>query len=261
MAFQATSLVWTVVTAVLFIKIFMLQMQIKDLENEENVLAITNAQLVDNQIPVSLPPDALEKLCPKPEVFLQKQKSPAEISQDPSIQPSSLENIMYSHPEFPNVRGRPFSGLLTHKHILEEYLASSTIELDYTNKIEPRLITGLSDNHFSEHQVTVESVFEKFSDQLSRQKIVFYDLGLTSLQAMKIRQDERYEYRKFDFSKYPAKTKWLTNMSFKVFAMMECLMEFKSCMWFDTSIRFEKNYTRIVDKYKMVVKNNIFLKI
>ena len=258
-------------------------MQIKDLESEENVLEITNAQLSNHQIPDSLPAEALERLCPKqetiqklktlfsePQISLETLAEPSitEISGNPNSPvldssdlsnlspPSNLEDMMYLHPEFPSVRGRPFSGLITHSHILKEYLASSTIELDYSafknfrffknaflafftqkwpnfgtgpkilnalykNKIEPRLVTGLSDNHFSEHQVTVESVFEKFKDQVSRQKIVFYDLGLTSLQAMKIRDDERFIYKKFDFSKYPSKTKWLTNMSFKVFAMME----------------------------------------
>jgi len=170
-------------------------MQIKDLESEENLLEITNARLSSDQIPDSLPAEALEKLCPKPE-----QKTPfsepqitlteptiSEISKSP-LSPdfsdlsnqspiSNLEDMMYLHPEFPSVRGRPFSGLQTHSHILKEYLASSTIELDYKNKVEPRLITGLSDNHFSEHQVTVESVFEKFADILTRQKNRFLRSG------------------------------------------------------------------------------------
>jgi len=159
MAIQATSLVWTVITAVLFIKIFMLQMQIKDLESEENVLEITNAQLSNHQIPDSLPVEALERLCPKqetiqklktlfsePQISLETLAEPSitEISGNPNSPvldssdlsnlspPSNLEDMMYLHPEFPSVRGRPFSGLITHSHILKEYLASSTIELDYS---------------------------------------------------------------------------------------------------------------------------------
>ena len=75
------------------------------------------------------------------------------------------------------------------------------------------------------------------------------DLGLTPIQVDKIKSDRRYIYKKLDFRKYPEKTTWLTNMAFKVFSIMECLMRYQACMWWDASIRFTKNYDDLLDKY------------
>ena len=137
-----------------------------------------------------------------------------------------IKNMMYRHPDFPFVRGRPFSGLETHAHILEEYLNAKTVVLDANHKITPQPITGVSANHFLEHQANARIFFELFPDK----KILFMDLGLTKLQIDKIKEDKRYIYKKLDFTKYPEKTTWLTNMAFKVFSIMECLMAYQACM-------------------------------
>ena len=61
---------------------------------------------------------------------------------------------MYAHPEDATVLGRPFSGLLTHQHILDAYLAVPPIALDPENpNLTPQLVTGISENHFDEHTV------------------------------------------------------------------------------------------------------------
>ena len=158
---------------------------------------------------------------------------------------SDIRNMMYHHPDFPLVRGRPFSGLETHAHIMKSYLDSKTITLDPNHRITPQPITGVSANHFLEHQVNAARFFDKFRGK----KILFMDLGLTPIQVNKIKADRRYIYKKFDFRKYPAKTEWLTNMAFKVFSIMECLMKYQACMWWDASIRFTKNSDDLLDKY------------
>ena len=158
---------------------------------------------------------------------------------------NQLKNMMYTHPEFPLVRGRPFSGLETHSHILQAYLDSKTIKLDPQNKISPQPITAISSNHFAEHQVNAKFFFKIFPNE----KTVLIDLGLTEIQKKLIKNDERYIYKKFDFEKYPEKTTWLTNMAFKVFSIMECLMIYQACMWWDASIKFNKNYDELLKNY------------
>ena len=173
---------------------------------------------------------------------------PTDEKQQPSkcnFKNSEIRNMMYHHPDFPLVRGRPFSGLETHAHILKSYLDAETITLDPNRRRTPQPITGVSSNHFLEHQVNAAIFFDKFPGK----KLLFMDLGLTPIQVDKIKGDRRYIYKKLDFRKYPEKTTWLTNMAFKVFSIMECLMRYQACMWWDASIRFTKNYDDLLDKY------------
>lgn len=91
----------------------------------------------------------------------------------------------------------------------------------------------------------MNSVFDKFPNQT----IIVYDLGLDVLQLKYYRTTPNLILRKFDFSQYPEQVRWLTNMSFKVLIIKDILMEFGSCLWFDTSIEFYKNADELVDRY------------
>ena len=167
---------------------------------------------------------------------------------------TDLKNMMYQHPDFPLVRGRPFSGLETHSHILQAYLDSKTVELNPEQKIKPQPVTGISSNHFAEHQANAKIFFRIFPNE----KVLFVDLGLTEIQSDRIKSDDRYIYKKFDFEKYPEKTTWLTSMAFKVFSIMECLMVYQACMWWDASIKFTKNYDDLLENY-VYGKNSSFV--
>ena len=154
-------------------------------------------------------------------------------------------NFTYPHPDNPSVRGRTFSGLLTHSHILEKYLNAPTITIDPQSKIEPQLVTAASANHFQEHLISIRKVFLSFP----RSKILFYDLGLEPEQKKFIMGSPRYIYKKLDFKNYPEKTSWLRSMAFKIFILAECLAEFGACTWFDTSIIFVKSSTKLVNDF------------
>ena len=165
-----------------------------------------------------------------------------------------LKNMMYSDPDHPELLGRPFSGLQTHFDILNWYLKAPTIEIGpnvtLENRVKPQLFTAVSENHFNEHVANSESVFKNFPGQ----KILVFDIGLSKSQAIYFKNytfenQTKYIYKKFDFGNYPRKTLWLTGMSWKIFAHMECLIQFSACQWFDASIVFQKSTDQIVQKY------------
>ena len=164
-----------------------------------------------------------------------------------SIKPEKLIDMMYTHPNLPLIRGRPFSGLVKYGHILQEYLDHPAIEVDpEKDNIQPQLVTGFSANHFEEHKSSIKSVQEIFPGR----KVLVWDLGIAATQHKQfIMNPDLYDYRKFNFTKYPEEVVWLTNMSFKTLILKDCLMEFGSCLWFDTSIEFFKDTKEIVKKY------------
>lgn len=162
---------------------------------------------------------------------------------------------MYPHPEDPTVLGRPFSGLLTHQHILDAYLAVPPIVLDPENpNLTPQLVTGISENHFDEHTVTINTVFDNHPGQ----NIIIYDLGLTAKQKNHFKADDRFIFKRFPFKKYPKKMVWLTGMSWKILAWMDCLMEYGACQWFDASIKFESSPKLIIEEY-IYARNSSFV--
>lgn len=114
--------------------------------------------------------------------------------------------------------------------------------------IVPQLVTAFSANHFHEHQQIIPSAFEHYPGQ----KILVYDIGLapTQVEYIKSRPDQ-YIYEFYDWKKYPAHAKLLMNMVFKVTIWIECLMKYKACQWFDTSILFTKNSSVPIKKYAL----------
>ena len=109
----------------------------------------------------------------------------------------------------------------------------------------PRGVSTRGAISIQEHLISIRKVFTNFP----RSKILFYDLGLVQEQADFIKSSPRYIYKKFDFSIYPEKTEWLRSMAFKILILSECLIEFKACTWFDTSIIFHTNSTNLVEDF------------
>ena len=85
---------------------------------------------------------------------------------------------------------------------------------------------------------------------------MFYDLGLKTSEATEISKESRIEYRKFDFSRYPAHVKNLHNYAWKPLIIQQLLAEFDGVLWFDSSIRFKRNMTHL--KERMVRYNSGF---
>ena len=166
-----------------------------------------------------------------------------------------IRDLAYTHPENPDVKGRTFSGLQNHSHILQTYLNSQEVTINDNLRpklFKPQLLTGLSSNHFIEHKQSIVTAWKHFKNA----SVVIYDLGLDEDQVEFFKNDTRYIYKKFDFEKYPEHVKYLQNMSFKVLSLMECLISYQICIWFDTSILFKRSAVMLTYKYVLSNKSS-----
>lgn len=167
-----------------------------------------------------------------------------------------VDDVCYRDPTAPDERvGRPLILSQQHKHLVDDYLAVKPLSGKKKAKIVPQAVTAFSSNHYHEHSTIVPSFFSNFPGQ----KVMVYDIGLTKQQVDLIKKNTtHYIYRKYDFSKYPAHAHTLMNMVFKITIWIECLKEFKACMWFDTSIWFTKSAEVPIQKYA-IEKNTDFV--
>ena len=166
-----------------------------------------------------------------------------------STESPKVSDVCYHDPNSPNNRiGRPFLLDTSSQKLLNNYLSSTPLPINRKRKIVPQLVTAFSANHFHEHQVIIPSAFEFYPGQ----KILIYDIGLSKQQADYIRsKPEKYIYKLYNFQNYPKHVKLFTNMVFKITIWIECLLEFKACQWFDTSINFIKNSSVPINKYAL----------
>ena len=154
---------------------------------------------------------------------------------------------MYKPPNMNVVPGRPMNLHPKYEAILENYLRHTPIKLDSENKIYPQLATGLSQNHFHEHSISIQTILKTYPSN----KIVVYDLGLRAGSINLIKKNPQFIYRKFPFERFPPIVEYLHGMSFKAICLMMCILEFNgACLWFDSSIFMSgRKYHKIVDKY------------
>lgn len=157
-----------------------------------------------------------------------------------------VQDLMYHHPDDDNIRGRPFSGLENDDYlkIYNRYMASKEITLSKDKLVMPQALTAISENHFLEHNLTISTYFEHWPNG---SKIMLWDLGLEQdkIDYVKARP-EKYIYKKFDFDAYPPVVRWFPAHAFKIFCIMECLIEFQACMWMDSSISWTGDPKKLI---------------
>ena len=201
-------------------------------------------------------PKIIEKECEKRPV------EPIEVDAKSEANTKLIWETMYKHPDDENIRGRPFSGLEHYGHILQEYLDVPAFAVEAnSNKddpnasakggnVNPQLVTAISSIHFEDFKYSIPKVFEKFGDKsLVGDRVIVYDLGLELEQLKYFANLTKVELRKFNYSKYPEQTKWLPSKIFQIMIIKDCLMEFKSCLWFDSNFHFTKNADDLVQRY------------
>ena len=169
-------------------------------------------------------------------------------NQSPGPSPiSTIDSLCYRDPNLPEKRvGRPILLDQPSFHLVQNYLKSKPLNPKHKKDLVPQLVTAFSANHFHEHQQIIPTAFEHYPNQ----KILVYDIGLSNDQIDYIKEnDDKYIYAKYDFEKYPRHAKQFQNMVFKVTIWIECLLKYKACQWFDTSIAFTKNSSVPIQKY------------
>ena len=160
-----------------------------------------------------------------------------------------VQDLMYHHPDDENIRGRPFSGLENEKYlkIYNRYMESKEIELSKDKLIMPQALTAISENHFLEHNLTITTFFEHWPNG---SKVMLWDLGLAADKVEYIKNNpDKYIYRRFDFSAYPPVVRWFPSHAFKIFCIMECLIEFGACMWMDSSISWTGDPKKLISHF------------
>ena len=165
----------------------------------------------------------------------------------------------YSLPHNATVLGKPFIMDQSIVNIVRNVLANETfkrkpVKLDSVETF-PEIVpvTAASSNHFGEHKRNIQSFLTNFPGL----KLIFYDLGLAASEIKQLTEHAAIEYRKFEFTRYPAHVKNLQNYCWKLLIIQHLLAESDGVMWFDSSIRFESNMTYV--KERMVRYNSGFL--
>ncbi|KAF8356811.1 hypothetical protein PRIPAC_91806 [Pristionchus pacificus] len=116
-------------------------------------------------------------------------------------------------------------------------------------------ITYASSNHFHESRKAVSSLRSAY-----RNKIVFYDLGLTAKEATEMANVCNLEMWKFDYSKYPSFVTQLFQYHFKAIIMAEAFSQFESYWIMDASIRFN-NHSSLHDFYSKFLCSHLHFSI
>ena len=156
----------------------------------------------------------------------------------------------YSLPRNSTIVGRPFQMNESVENMIRNILENETFKRNPVNldSVETFpdivIVTGASSNHFVEYMGHIESFLTYFPGV----KLIFYDLGLTPSEVMEVTEESGIEYRKFDFSRYPAHVKNLFNYAWKALIIQHLLAEFDGVMWFDSSIKFQRNMTYLKER-------------
>lgn len=109
------------------------------------------------------------------------------------------------------------------------------------------MVTGSSSNHYDESLVLLNSIQQHYPNST----ILYWDLGLTKVQAMSLRSVCGVSYRHFNFSRYPKHVANLKTCAFKAAIILESLMEHTAVWWLDSSIRFTSSDSNMI--YKSVI--------
>ena len=176
---------------------------------------------------------------------------------DCTVNDNELSNVepnlnfsRYSLPHNTTVHGTPFHMDESIVNLIRSTLTNETFERKPIKlgcaEMFPEIVhvTGASSNHFDEHRGNVKSFLTHYPGV----KLIFYDLGLTASEVKQVLKQAGIEYRKFDFSRYPAHVKNLFNYAWKALIIQHLLAEFDGVMWFDSSIRFQRNMTHIKER-------------
>lgn len=168
------------------------------------------------------------------------------------------EELFYTHPEHPEIKGRPFSGIKTKKAktVFEKYLNSAEIGFEAISNLGlPQPVTAISANHFLEHRQSIESFWKLWPEDT---KVLIYNLGDLKRDQIEFLNNStrKYIYREYNYDSYPEHCKWLDNMCFKLMIVSECLTEFRACLWMDSSIVMTESPEKLVDDFVISRKSS-----
>ena len=114
-------------------------------------------------------------------------------------------------------------------------------EVDYNQDDIPVIVTGSSSNHFIESLHSLDNLKNVLMNKLSFNRafrLVYYNLGLTSVEVNVIQSKCRCEICDFPFEIFPEHVRNLSNFAWKPIIIRRMLYEEDFVMWVDATIRF-----------------------
>lgn len=173
-----------------------------------------------------------------------------------TTEPIYFDNRIHNYAKFPDTYccygSEPSIGLQIQKtpqkdELLTSYISSHAIPQSLQFQVKPTLITAFSSDMFDGHITTLKSIMKYFPQQV----LVVYSLGLSDDQSFYLTNSPLYDYREFDFSKYPEHVKDLSNFAWKALIWVEALKEFGSIAWFDSDMVFSDDYNDMIENYRV----------
>ena len=129
--------------------------------------------------------------------------------------------------------GLPTNTLTLPLKVLERKNMSSGAIYDMYKRLV--VVTSVSSNHFEESKDMIASI-QKY---LPQTKILFYDLGLTEAQRLKVSKYCNVELRDVQWDKYPPHVKKLRNYAWKPLVTREVAEKYDLIMYGDSSLRMK----------------------
>ncbi|KAK3577677.1 hypothetical protein CHS0354_034154 [Potamilus streckersoni] len=114
-----------------------------------------------------------------------------------------------------------------------------------TLKRIPVIVSGASSNHFAEALFMIQHVKSTLYPKFGPMKMIFFDLGCTSSQRERIRQECACDVRIFPYEQFPKYVSRVDAYAWKPIAIQMILKDYGSVMWMDCSIRFVADLNRV----------------
>ncbi|KAI6183476.1 Protein of unknown function DUF1647 domain containing protein [Aphelenchoides bicaudatus] len=147
--------------------------------------------------------------------------------------------------------GRPFSCRLYERlkdaDLLDRdaKMAKNDFETLNATTWVPIFMTVVSSNHYKESRPMLGTIMNEYPSA----KVIYFDAGLTDQQAEEIQKWGNVDYRKFNFSIYPAHVPNLKTYAFKL-AQIEVFKTHKTFYYFDSSVRVKGKLNHLIGLQK-----------
>ncbi|KAL3842070.1 hypothetical protein ACJMK2_020135 [Sinanodonta woodiana] len=118
----------------------------------------------------------------------------------------------------------------------------------------PVVVTASSHTHFSESLTMVHYVREVLFKKHGITQIVYFDIGLTFLQRIRMQRACQCDFRVFPFQAFPDHVRTIYGFAWKPIAIQLALQDYGSIMWMDSSVRFVRSLEQV---FKSAYKHGI----
>ncbi|XP_061179338.1 uncharacterized protein LOC133187962 [Saccostrea echinata] len=114
----------------------------------------------------------------------------------------------------------------------------------------PVIVSGVSENHFTEIIGLLNSINIHVRKKYPDLKLIVFNLGLSNAHINDLRKMCSCDVRQFPFEKFPPHVKRLQGYTWKPIILQIILQEYDFVMWVDSSIRLNEKLNELFDRAK-----------